>query len=84
MTDRDKIVQHYCDKIKSPQTAIRAFCVQYMGGHVNYVTSCPSEKTCPLWPFRMGKNPFHKGRTDRSGVLAKSAESETKRANSVE
>ncbi len=59
MTDRDKIVKQYCDRIKSPQTAIRAFCVQCMGGYTALVKTCPSEQTCPLWPFRMGKNPLH-------------------------
>lgn len=47
------------DEIKSPLKAIRAFCIDCMGGAVRDVKNCPS-KICPLYAFRMGKNPYRK------------------------
>ena len=40
----------------TPIKAIRAKCVDCMCGSVYEVALCPSEK-CPLWAFRLGKNP---------------------------
>lgn len=47
------------DEIKSPLKAIRAFCIDCMGGQVREVKLCPSQ-ICPLHAFRMGKNPYRK------------------------
>lgn len=47
------------DEIKSPLKAIRAFCIDCMGGAVREVRICPSQ-ICPLHAFRMGKNPYRK------------------------
>ena len=47
------------DVIKSPLKAIRAFCIDCMGGQVREVKLCPSQ-ICPLHAFRMGKNPYRK------------------------
>jgi len=47
------------NKITSPIKAIRAFCIECMGGQSSEVKSCPSKK-CPLYDFRMGKNVYHK------------------------
>lgn len=41
----------------NPMKAIRAKCLDCMCDQVNEVKLCPSE-SCPLYPFRMGKNPF--------------------------
>lgn len=46
-------------QITKPVKAIRAFCIDCMGGHAHYVTDCPSGN-CPLHAFRMGNNPYHK------------------------
>lgn len=46
----------YRNRIKSRMTAIRAFCVLCVGGP-RAARMCPSV-SCPLWPFRMGHNPF--------------------------
>jgi hypothetical protein len=51
-------------KQKSPVKAIREFCIECMGGRgtgQNYsklITEC-SSSDCPLYDFRLGKNPFH-------------------------
>lgn len=40
--------------------AIRAFCMQCMGEDYNLIKDCeplPTKESCPLWPFRTGKNP---------------------------
>ncbi len=54
----DPTEQMYREKINSPITAIRAFCVGCMGGQVYEVRKC-TKRNCQLYPFRMGKNPFH-------------------------
>jgi hypothetical protein len=48
----------YKERVKNPVSAVRAFCVQCMGGSVAYVTDCTAV-TCMLWPFRMGHNAFY-------------------------
>lgn len=65
MTDEERIVQRYKDKIRNPQTAIRAHCVECMGGQPYYVKDCTCPK-CALFPFKLGKNPFWKT-SDTSG-----------------
>lgn len=47
------------EEIKSPLKAIRAFCIDCVGGQVKEVKLCPSQ-ICPLHAFRMGKNPYRK------------------------
>jgi hypothetical protein len=46
----------------SPIKAIRAFCMDCMGGsktaEQGSIAACRSKGRCPLWPFRFGKNPF--------------------------
>lgn len=54
----DDIEKRYRDRIRSPLTAIRAWCVtQCQCGSVRQVTEC-SSTSCVLWGFRMGSNPF--------------------------
>jgi hypothetical protein len=43
--------------ITSPLRAIRANCIDCMGGQRSLVRDC-GLRGCPLWPYRMGKNPF--------------------------
>lgn len=47
------------NKIVSPIKAIRAKCLDCCCDQANEVKLCPSE-SCPLHPFRFGKNPFLK------------------------
>lgn len=42
----------------APIKAIRAKCLDCCGGSEAEVRKCVSV-TCPLWPMRMGRNPFH-------------------------
>jgi len=49
------------EPITSPLKAIRASCVDCMGGQRKLVKQCDL-RGCPLWPFRMGKNPFRSNR----------------------
>lgn len=53
----DPVENKYKARIKNRTTAIRAYCVQCMGGDLAGVRNCPSI-TCPLFPFRMGKDPL--------------------------
>jgi hypothetical protein len=41
----------------SPIKAIRANCLDCMNGSSNEVKLCPIEN-CPLYPYRLGKNPY--------------------------
>ena len=44
-------------EITSPLKAIRAKCIDCCCNQLAEVKLCPSSD-CPLYPFRMGKNPF--------------------------
>ena len=48
-------------EITNPVKAIRAYCVECSCGSTVEVKCCPIER-CPLYPFRMGKNPFRQKR----------------------
>ena len=50
------------DQKKSPMKAIREHCKQCFGFEAHEVKNCTSEKTCQLYPFRHGRNPFAKKR----------------------
>lgn len=55
--DDEAVAKKYASRIKNRATAIRAYCVQCQGGEVAEVRRCPA-LTCPLHPFRMGKDPL--------------------------
>lgn len=63
-TDYAAVIKRYEDKVKNPMTAIRARCIQCTNGQVSEVKLCAT-KTCALWPFRMGENPFNKKTRER-------------------
>lgn len=46
------------NEIKSPLKAIRQHCIECMGDQVREVPYC-NVKRCPLYPFRLGKNPYN-------------------------
>ena len=48
-------------EITNPVKAIRAFCMGCSGDSTAEVKNCPVYK-CPLYPFRMGKNPYRQRR----------------------
>lgn len=50
------------DVITSPIKAIRAKCLDCCCDQREEVKLCPAT-TCPLYPFRLGKNPNRKTRT---------------------
>lgn len=56
-SDQDSVVNKYKGRITNRATGIRAYCISCMGGAVAEVRMCASV-TCPLHPFRMGKDPF--------------------------
>jgi len=53
----DNVEVTYRQRIRSPLTGIRAFCVQCKYFRPGEVRKC-QEMSCPLWPFRMGRNRF--------------------------
>lgn len=61
------------DRITNPLKAIRKKCLDCCLDQSNEVKLCPAED-CPLWPFRMGKNPFRKKRSLTDEQKAAAAE----------
>lgn len=53
-----EIPKNYRERISGPTSAIRAKCSWCMGGNMSMVSACATIN-CPLWPFRMGSNPFY-------------------------
>ena len=54
-------------KILTPIKAIRSWCVNCcMGGPLKEVRFCDDEE-CPLYLYRMGKNPSRKGMGGKNG-----------------
>lgn len=49
------------NKANSPQKAIVNFCISCMGYHKTWVKECTA-KDCPLYEFRLGRNPYRKVR----------------------
>ncbi len=47
-------------KQRTPLKAIRAKCLDCVCFQPSEVRKCPA-KECPLWPFRMGRNPNRAG-----------------------
>ena len=61
-------------EITNPMKAIRAKCIDCMCGQINEIPLCPGTD-CPLWPFRMGKNPYRKPRQYSEEQLTRLRES---------
>ena len=57
------------------RSAIRAFCVECMGGAIQEVGRCQSTD-CSLYPFRMGENPFDARTIAAMAKAAKATEPE--------
>lgn len=62
----------YADRIKSPVTAVRAFCINCQGGGIANVRNC-TNMVCPLFPFRMGSNALF-GRIANADAVAEDIE----------
>lgn len=56
MNKRTTIMEDTKNEILTPTKAIRAKCLDCCCGQKDEVKMCPA-KECPLWPYRMGKNP---------------------------
>ena len=73
--------------ITNPVKAIRAFCLECSGDSTAEVKCCP-RSVCPLFPFRLGKNPYRKRREmteEEKEVLAvRLREARKNLANTVE
>lgn len=66
-------IQRYAARVKNPLTALRAMCVRCANGSLKEVAEC-RVKTCPLHPFRDGKNPFNaktRARLEREAAIAR-------------
>lgn len=61
MTAQERVIARALSRIRNPLTAIRAFCITCMGGYENHIPRCTVPR-CPLFAYRMGKNPNAKKR----------------------
>lgn len=61
MTPQDRNIERALARVRNPLTAIRAFCVTCMGGYAHLIPECTAPK-CPLFAYRMGRNPNAKAR----------------------
>ena len=64
---------------ESPIRAIRAKCLDCCCGAASEVRKCVNV-TCPLWPLRMGSNPFH----GKKGPTAKTRQDEASESQAEE
>lgn len=48
--------------MRNPVKAIRTYCLECKSHHVSQIKNC-ERVDCPLYAFRMGKNPYRKPRT---------------------
>lgn len=56
--------------LKNPVKAIRQKCLDCSCGQVKEVELCPIPD-CALYPFRFGKNPYRKERTEAQRQIAR-------------
>lgn len=56
--------------LKNPVKAIRQKCLDCSCGQVKEVELCPIPD-CALYPFRFGKNPYRKERTEEQRQLSR-------------
>ncbi len=52
----------------TPIKSIRAYCIKCQGGSPKLVRLC-LDLQCPLYLYRMGKNPHRKGIAPNKGIL---------------
>ena len=67
---------------KIPVRVFRAFCLQCTGGSSNLVLECETE-SCPVYPYRMGKNPAKKGQGASTETMKKAREQRKSRLEST-
>lgn len=60
-TEMDTEIEEENPKVMTPMKAIRAKCLDCCGGQYSEVKMCPCTN-CPLYDFRLGKNPNRKPR----------------------
>lgn len=73
--DAKNTIERYQARVKNPKSAIRSMCVTCSNGQLSEVREC-TVKVCPLWPFRLGENPFHGTTKKRLEREAEEAEEE--------
>jgi hypothetical protein len=64
-----------------PVRVFRRFCLECMGGRQDFVSEC--ETSCPIHPYRFGKNPARKGQGASKEAMQKARESKLKRQKST-
>ena len=74
MTNQQAALQNAEERIiTNPVKAIRKNCLECCGDSANEVKLCPATE-CPLYPFRLGKNPYRTKRDMTEEQRAAAAE----------
>ena len=58
------------EPITNPLRAIRAFCLECMGGSADGVRECTAPN-CWLYSYRLGRNPFRAAKSDKQMEAAR-------------
>lgn len=70
----------------NPLKAIRAKCLDCMCDQASEVKLCPSE-SCPLYPFRLGKNPFRAKRVlseeERAAMVQRLSDARAQKSSAI-
>jgi hypothetical protein len=53
---------------------VRQKCLDCSAGQISEVRKCTCWNTCPLWPYRMGKNPFSNHKGNASALTAEKSD----------
>lgn len=67
---------------EKPMKAIRTHCVGCCGGSYAEANKCTATG-CPLWPYRMGRNPFHARSKIRKPATAATVQASNPTASNV-
>jgi hypothetical protein len=67
---------------RNPVKAIRAFCLECVCGSPREVELCVSPE-CPLYPFRLGKNPYRAPPSEKQREHARRLSEQRKEVNSA-
>ena len=67
---------------ETPMKAVRAHCVGCCGGSYAEANKCTAI-ACPLWPYRMGRNPFHARSKTRKPATAVTVQASIPTASNV-
>jgi len=74
--DAPREVLEACGMQGSPLLkVVRQKCLDCSAGQLSEVRKCTCWASCPLWPYRMGKNPFSNRKGNSASLTAENTDS---------